>query len=1538
MKFKKLKKIIHLVLAAGLIVTSIPYSNTVFAADAPVPVLSVNFDDGTANDISGNENHGTVIGNPEFVERKSGKAIHLVNSANRTDEARQYVNFGQPDDLKFGDGDFTVMFWYKADPAKTTEGAVINNKYWVSGGNPGFTIGDMKEGITLNITAEQGGRADTSRDATATDNTWHHVAAVIDRTGEKKMTLFVDGTKKQSKDISNMSGSVDVADFLLGASNRAGNTPNLAVVDSYIDDLQVYKSALKKEQIIEAGVQPKMVLNVSFDNETAEDMSGNANHGIVIGTPEFTEGVSGKAIHLVNPAEREDLAFQYVNFGQPDDLKFESGSFSVMFWYKAEANIQTEGAIIGNKHWISGANPGFTIGDMREGITLNINTPGNSRKDTGRYSVATDGTWHHVAAVIDRTDAKKMTLFIDGRAEDPTDISDQTGSIDVSDFILGASNKEDGTKFLAVADAHIDELSVYNYAIPEDLIKKTVEKYGVKLELIKLKQQVSMMAEGERYTSAAIREMQKRIQEAERSVEEENADQDAILAAVNDDYKEFMEGAPAKMSFHLISDTHITSDPNGEAAASFKAVLQDMKEVNPNASALLTAGDNTQDGRTEEMKVFYDILEAFNPVEAGQTMIALGNHDMRGPDWGIWESFPAGVNAYYETIYNSYMQYNQKYMPDTDGAPYYDRWISGYHFIVLNSENSPKDTAWLSDTQLEWLEEKLTEKEDLSVPAFVIVHQALNDTHRDSNNYNGFGNQDAKVKEILSKHPQTVFISGHIHNGLGTAEVLDSPYGTLVDVPSLRYNHNGITGDGTGYEAYLYDTELYLRARDFKNQKWLPQCDVSVSLPALPVLCKQAEVLMTEEIYTEDSMAVLKKILPDAQNMLALGYGNYGSQMRLEINRVQQKLESAIESLEIDQDKEAAYKVIAQIAELGTISLESKAAILEAREAYESLSSKGKDFVTNLKDLIAAEERLAVLEDEREQTDKAGLAAVAELADKILEKEDQYTADYINNLKNATEEAGNVLKETGISKDIIDRTHNKMKEVLVQMELRGSKAELQAVIKHAETILGQSDRYSEHTLEELEGVLTEAKKVDADRDAQQDEIAKELLALINECLKVRMPGITDQNDHNNITDSKEQIRSADVKGSLNLAIVMAEKMEKRQNEHQCYMKESWNAAAKILAEARELQKKDEITQKEADEMFVNLISACSLVENGVQKEGLKAAISGTLGILADEDELAGYDETGVEAVRKVLAAAQNVYDKDNSSQEAVNAVILQLLNTVADMTAKSVKIVFENETEQLVIGQEKRLKVTISPVEADGVDAITWTSSDKEILTVDKTGKIKAMWPGDAVVTASIGEVSAAVKVTVEGVEKIYPDVKTEDWYYDAANWAFINDIISGYHDGTFGAADKLSRAQFAMILYRAAGEPETEAVSAFQDVAKGDWYYDAVIWANENKIVTGYEGGKIFGAADPITREQLATILYRYAKSQGFDVGVAEELPAFPDETMVSQFAGDAMKWVVSQGIIKGDQGKLNPQGSTKRAEAATIMYRYKKKIEIKK
>lgn len=177
-----------------------------------------------------------------------------------------------------------------------------------------------------------------------------------------------------------------------------------------------------------------------------------------------------------------------------------------------------------------------------------------------------------------------------------------------------------------------------------------------------------------------------------------------------------------------------------------------------------------------------------------------------------------------------------------------------------------------------------------------------------------------------------------------------------------------------------------------------------------------------------------------------------------------------------------------------------------------------------------------------------------------------------------------------------------------------------------------------------------------------------------------------------------------------------------------------------------------------------------------------------------------------------------------------------------------------------------------------------------------------------------------------------FKDVKETNWYFDAVKYVYENNIIKGYSDTVFAPNDKLTRGMLVTILHRMEGSPKVTGKSKFSDVQdSAKYYYNAVIWATQNKIVSGYNNGK-FGATDYITREQLAVILYKYAKYKGKNVSKTSDLKGFTDVDKIGSYALTQVKWAVGVGIINGNTKTktINPKGNATRAEVATMIMNY--------
>lgn len=176
-----------------------------------------------------------------------------------------------------------------------------------------------------------------------------------------------------------------------------------------------------------------------------------------------------------------------------------------------------------------------------------------------------------------------------------------------------------------------------------------------------------------------------------------------------------------------------------------------------------------------------------------------------------------------------------------------------------------------------------------------------------------------------------------------------------------------------------------------------------------------------------------------------------------------------------------------------------------------------------------------------------------------------------------------------------------------------------------------------------------------------------------------------------------------------------------------------------------------------------------------------------------------------------------------------------------------------------------------------------------------------------------------------------YTDVEENLWYTDAVKYAYCNGLMNGMTATTFEPDTQMSRAMLVTVLWRNEGAPTGEK-NTFTDVKEGEWYTDAVAWAAANEIVNGMGDG-LFAPHDPITREQLATILHRYAKMKNMDVTASAELADFSDASKVSQYAKEAVQWAVGYGIINGSaeggETLLMPQGQATRGQIATMLMR---------
>jgi len=180
-----------------------------------------------------------------------------------------------------------------------------------------------------------------------------------------------------------------------------------------------------------------------------------------------------------------------------------------------------------------------------------------------------------------------------------------------------------------------------------------------------------------------------------------------------------------------------------------------------------------------------------------------------------------------------------------------------------------------------------------------------------------------------------------------------------------------------------------------------------------------------------------------------------------------------------------------------------------------------------------------------------------------------------------------------------------------------------------------------------------------------------------------------------------------------------------------------------------------------------------------------------------------------------------------------------------------------------------------------------------------------------------------------------FADVAPGAWYFPAVEFVYKNELFSGTGATTFSPGSSMTRGMFVTVLHRLAGRPAVGEGSTFSDVANPSlYYYQPVIWASSLGIVKGYSDGT-FKPERFVTREEMAVFMHRYASSKNLDMSVSGSLfESFPDRGGVSAFATDAMRWAVSKEIIRGSNGRLNPQNTATRAEVAQIIFNYCEKV----
>ena len=262
---------------------------------------------------------------------------------------------------------------------------------------------------------------------------------------------------------------------------------------------------------------------------------------------------------------------------------------------------------------------------------------------------------------------------------------------------------------------------------------------------------------------------------------------------------------------------------------------------------------------------------------------------------------------------------------------------------------------------------------------------------------------------------------------------------------------------------------------------------------------------------------------------------------------------------------------------------------------------------------------------------------------------------------------------------------------------------------------------------------------------------------------------------------------------------------------------------------------------------------------------------------------------------------------------------------------------YEQQDATVTVTENADGSVTISATDADG-KAVELKDGVKVTLKGDvKPGQVLVIVNEDGsetVVRKSVTEdgsltalLDGGATIKIVDNAKTFPDVAANAWYADAVAFVSSHELFVGDENGDFNPKGTMTRAMMAVVMFRLEGEPEAGEGKSFADVEAGMWYSEAINWASATGVMNGY--GESFGTNDPVTREQMAVLLYNYVKSLGIEMKEGSAMN-FSDTDEIHSWASEAMAWAVAEGIFQGDtEGKLNPTASASRADVAALMQR---------
>ena len=611
-----------------------------------------------------------------------------------------------------------------------------------------------------------------------------------------------------------------------------------------------------------------------------------------------------------------------------------------------------------------------------------------------------------------------------------------------------------------------------------------------------------------------------------------------------------------------------------------------------------------------------------------------------------------------------------------------------------------------------------------------------------------------------------------------------------------------------------------------------------------------------------------------------------------------EKLTAAEEAYPALVDAAAAKAVDDLIDAIGEVTADSGDAIKAARAAYDALTDTQKELVKNYEKLLAAEELYEEL--------TASAAAIAQKAAEEARKA-QEEAEAAQKAAEEAVEAAKAAQEAAEAAAAKAGENNAAAE-----EARKAAETAQAAAEAAQTKAEEAQKKAEEAKAGADAAQKAAEENNAAAAAEAAKAVAEALKAAEEAGRSAQSAAQAAQSAAQAADSMLKAQEAQAaaeaaQAAAEAAKARAEEAQKKAEEAAASSAEDKEAAERAKVEAEAAKKAAEDAQKAAEEAK----AAAELALEAAKKSEVEAAASAA--------EAAEYARQMAETYQKVVEIKAELIDYLAEAQAAAEK---------AEAERKAAEEARKAAEEAALAASKYAASFELAQLLHESETLTGHAREDYAKVIEDAKAAIEA-----AKTPEEVDEILAAAREALKTAgcpSTNFTDVEENGWYHTGVDFMVKNGFMNGVADDAFDVDGNLTRAQLVTILYRIAGEPESTATNPFADVADGQWYTNAVIWAAENGIVKGVNT-TTFAPNDQITREQIATILFRYAKAEK----VEGKLAGFPDAEKVSDYAADAMAWAVEQGLINGiseSDGKtyLAPQETATRAQIAVILMRY--------